>query len=368
MDEARDVADLSESRARLHDAVELVEGMDKATLLYDSRTKQYTRIGDTAAQILTLASELPEGTTVGGLMEVLAEQNATTVDAVWEKAGPLFEDLDARGGLIDSAEPDKDSHAAEGFQLIRRHAMIKNPARIMGPLAKLLVAVPAPVLAVLAVGAVGAAVVSLSLALPDLWAAGIDQTSFVAAAVALIFTTFLHEAAHAALLVRYGVPPREAGVGMLFGFLPIAYVDRSDSYRIVERRRRVFVSLAGPLTDLVLAGAAAFAAQFATGFDQDLLHNLAILLTLIFFINLNPILPTDGAHVLEAATGQINVHSKAFGYVFGRFTRSQRGRISQPVTGRMKAWYICVVCLALVWLGLIITMVTLTALGLGRGV
>lgn len=367
MDDASSTTDLPASRARLHQAVELVEGMDGATLLYDSRTKQYTRIGATAAQILTLMSEMPEDSTVQDVMEALADQNRTTADVVWEKAGPLFKDLDARGSLVDSAEPDTKTRVTEGFQLVRRHPMIENPARILGPLAGIFTGIPSPLVVGLTAIGVSAAVVSLSLTLPELIAAGVDQTAFVAAAVALIFTTFLHEGAHTALLVRYGTPPREAGVGLLFGFLPIAYVDRSDSYRIVERRRRVFVSLAGPLTDLVLAGAAAFAAQFVTGSDQDLLYNLAVLLTIVFFINLNPILPTDGAHALEAATGQINVHAKAFEFVFGRFTPKQRTRMRPPVSGRMKVLYVCVVCLTAVWLVMIVTMLVLTVVGLGRG-
>lgn len=367
MHNARRATYLPASRARLHEAVELVEGMDGATLLYDSRTKQYTRIGATAAQILTLTLEMPEDSTVQDVMEALAEQNRTTAEVVWEKAGPLFKDLDARGSLVDSAEPDEKSRVTEGFQLIRRYPMIEDPARILGPLASVFKGIPSLIVGGLTVIGIGAAVVSLALTLPDLISAGVNQTAFVAAAVVLIFTTFLHEGAHSALLVRYGTPPREAGVGLLFGFLPIAYVDRSDSYRIVERRRRVFVSLAGPLTDLVLAGAAAFAARFFTGSDHDLLSNLAILLTLMFFINLNPILPTDGAHALEAATGQINVHAKAFEFVFGRFTWKQRNRVRRRVNGRMKALYICVVCLAVVWLVMIVMMLVLTVVGLGRG-
>src|SRR5699024_4921885 len=93
-----------------------------------------------------------------------------------------------------------------------------------------------------------------AITLPGIITEGINNITFGAAAIALLFTTFIHEAAHAALLVRYEVPPREAGVGLLFGFLPVAYVDRSDSYRIVEKRKRVLVSLIGPFTNLQLAG------------------------------------------------------------------------------------------------------------------
>src|SRR5699024_12650568 len=43
---------LGQSSAKLHPSIEVVEGMDRATLLYDARTKNYARIGDTAAKVV----------------------------------------------------------------------------------------------------------------------------------------------------------------------------------------------------------------------------------------------------------------------------------------------------------------------------
>lgn len=365
MNDARGAAKLSASRAKLHSDVEMITGMDGAALLYDSRSKKYTRVGTTASKIISLAAELPEDTTIEDLVEILAKQNSTTAEAVWTKTGPLFEDLDARGCLIDSEAPDGDAQSGEGFQLIRRYPMVQNPARLLGPINRVFVSIPSAVCAVAAGVLLLAAVISLATWLPSVWDDGLGRDTFIAAAVALIFTTAIHEAAHAALMVRYGTPPREAGVGMLFGFLPIAYVDRSDTYRIVERRRRVLVSLAGPLSDLFLAGCAAFAARFATGSEQQFLSSLAILLSFVFIVNLNPILPTDGAHALEAATGQLNVHSKAFTYVFGRFVRSRAHQRLKQEPRRTRAWYVIVVLLSTGWLLLIIAMMVQTVIGLG---
>jgi len=360
-------ADLLNSPAHLHQAVELIVGMDGANLLYDSRTKQYTRLGVTAAKILRSVSEMPQETTVQNVVDALADQNEVSSEVVWGMVRPLFTSLDEDGALSLSAEPAKKDRRVKGFQLIRRVPLLQDPARGLAPLAKSIRAIPSWVLVGLTGLSLVAAVTSLVYSLPGLVTSGIDQSSFAAAAVALIFTTFLHEASHAVLLVRYGTPPREAGVGFLFGFLPIAYVDRSDSYRIVDRKRRVFVSLAGPSTDILLAGSAAFAAQFVTGSDHDLLNNLAIVLTIICFINLNPILPTDGAHALEAGTGQINVHSNAFGYIFGRILPNSRRPIRRNLSSRQTFLYITVVFLAMVWLILVVIMIVFTAYGLLRG-
>ena len=48
-------------------------------------------------------------------------------------------------------------------------------------------------------------------------------------------------------------------------FLPLAYVDCTDLYRLPERRPRVMVALAGPFVDLVAAGLAAAVALTTTG-------------------------------------------------------------------------------------------------------
>ena len=364
MSNTRGVTELTASRAKLHGDVEMFTGMDGAPLLFDSRNRKYTRLGTTAAKIIALASELPKDTTIEDLTEILAKQNSTTADVVWTKVGPLFEDLDARGCLIDSEAPGEDGQHLEGFQLIRRYPLVKNPARVLGPINRVFVGIPSVVVAVTSTILLVAAVISLATWLPSVWAAGLRRDTFIAAALALIFTTAVHESAHAVLMVRYGTPPREAGVGMLFGFLPIAYVDRSDTYRIVERRKRVLVSLAGPMSDLFLAGCAAFAAIFAAGPEQQFLSSLAILLILAVIVNLNPILPTDGAHALEAATGQLNVHSKEFTYVFGRFVKSRAHHRLKKEPRKVRVWYALVAILSIGWLLLIIAMMVQTVIGL----
>jgi Zn-dependent protease len=111
-----------------------------------------------------------------------------------------------------------------------------------------------------------------------------------------------HELAHAVACRSAGVPVRSAGL-VLHGFLvPGPYVDTSDSYRVRERGRRFLIPAAGPLVDLVVAGAAA-GAIIATGGDGVWAHRAATLFLLSFLLllaDLNPFAPSDGSHMLEA--------------------------------------------------------------------
>src|SRR5699024_9599904 len=162
----------------------------------------------------------------------------------------------------------------------------------------------------------------------------------------------------------YEVPPREAGVGLLFGFLPVAYVDRSDSYRVVEKRKRVLVSLIGPLTDLSLAGVAAFASFYVLFQHGLILSTVSLLLFVVFMINLIPILPSDGADAVEELTGDINVHSRVFAYVFGRLLgKSQKAQSHAAQRGRPILYY-GVIILTVLWLCVIAASIFFTILGL----
>jgi putative peptide zinc metalloprotease protein len=112
----------------------------------------------------------------------------------------------------------------------------------------------------------------------------------------------LHELAHAIACRAAGVPVRRAGL-VLHGYLvPGPYVDTSDAYLVRERGRRFLIPAAGPLIDLLVAGAAA-GVVIATGGVGPWAGPAAFLLLLALLIliaDLNPFGPTDGSHMLEA--------------------------------------------------------------------
>ena len=128
----------------------------------------------------------------------------------------------------------------------------------------------------------------------------------------LLVEVCVHELSHAAVCRAFGVAVREAGV-MLWGwFLPLAYVDCTDMYRLPARRPRVLVALAGPCVDLVAAAAAAAVALTGSGEVSGTATIVFLSLLLMLARNLIPLLPTDGYHALEAATGELNLRRRAW--------------------------------------------------------
>jgi putative peptide zinc metalloprotease protein len=88
-----------------------------------------------------------------------------------------------------------------------------------------------------------------------------------------------------------------AGVKVVAIF-PYAFVDTSEAW-FEPRRRRIAVSLAGPVADFTLGGAFAIAcARLPPGPLRDILFNLALAAYIGGFFNLNPLLERDGYHVL----------------------------------------------------------------------
>ncbi|MBV8734869.1 MAG: M50 family metallopeptidase [Solirubrobacterales bacterium] len=131
----------------------------------------------------------------------------------------------------------------------------------------------------------------------------------------LLFEVAVHELSHATVCKVFGVAVREAGV-MLWGwFLPLAYVDCTDIYRLPTRRPRVLVALAGPCVDLVAAGAAAAVALTATGEVSGTATIVFLSLLLMLARNLTPLLPTDGYHAMEALTGELNLRRRAWSHL-----------------------------------------------------
>jgi len=141
----------------------------------------------------------------------------------------------------------------------------------------------------------------------------------------LLVEVAVHELSHATVCKAFGVAVREAGV-MLWGwFLPLAYVDCTDIYRLPARRSRVLVALAGPCVDLVAAGAAAAVALSASGEVSGTATIVFLSLLLMLARNLTPLLPTDGYHALEAATGELNLRPRAWSHMRAWLTDNSMG-------------------------------------------
>lgn len=133
--------------------------------------------------------------------------------------------------------------------------------------------------------------------------------------VGLNATTILHECAHAVTCRRFGGRIHAMGV-MLYYFFLCAFVDTTDAWFFRKRWQRVMVSLAGPLTDLVLAAACAWGSFLASSYGHTeaaaVMGTLSAFLLLSGPMNLNPFLETDGYYILMDLLGETNLRKKAF--------------------------------------------------------
>lgn len=162
--------------------------------------------------------------------------------------------------------------------------------------------------------------------------------------------TFVHELAHAIACIQYGIRPRSMGVALWYYFIPIAYVDRTDAYRLRSRSERVAISLAGPAADMALATLLGSLLILDVIGPNEFWGQVAV--ALVFFLlvslfgNLNPLLPTDGQQAVESATGLVNVRNRSILYLTG-LLRLSEGTPRPPRT-RQERWAMItygVVCL-----------------------
>jgi putative peptide zinc metalloprotease protein len=112
----------------------------------------------------------------------------------------------------------------------------------------------------------------------------------------------LHELSHAVATRLAGAEVGRAGI-MAHGFLPGPFVETSGLYRVQSRWRRFCIPAAGPLVDLLAVGAGAWMVVLAADAEGPLAHagqTLGMIALLCFIFDTNPLMPSDGSHMIEA--------------------------------------------------------------------
>jgi putative peptide zinc metalloprotease protein len=186
-------------------------------------------------------------------------------------------------------------------------------------------------------------------------------SALLPAVVLLLLQIVSHEAAHGLVLTSLGVPPREAGLALWFYVLPVAYVDRTDAYRVRSRLGRFAIPAAGPMHDLTwLFGTAVVAVD-----GSPVASALFYLQVTLLLAGANPFLPTDGYQMLEAVLGETNMRGRAIGLVAYRLL----GRPLPPhlvaMSGRRRLAYYGYGAACLAYLGSLLVAAYLWAKALG---
>jgi putative peptide zinc metalloprotease protein len=133
--------------------------------------------------------------------------------------------------------------------------------------------------------------------------------------VTIIVIKAFHEFGHATTCRHFGGEVHEMGV-CLMCFTPCGYVDASDAWMMRHKRHKIYTTIAGIFTELVIACIAAHLWIFLPdGLARNLAFNamlVASVNTLVF--NANPLMRFDGYYVLCDALEIPNLRAKAIAY------------------------------------------------------
>ncbi len=145
-------------------------------------------------------------------------------------------------------------------------------------------------------------------------------------AVCLVLLKMGHELAHGYVGKAMGLHIRSMGIFFIV-FWPLLYTDTTDAWKIPDRKRRMWISGAGVLFELTVAGMALFLwALLPDGILRSLMFFLSgtSMLSSIL-VNLNPFMRYDGYYLLMDWWGIDNLRPRAFAMLRYAVRRSLLG-------------------------------------------
>ena len=152
----------------------------------------------------------------------------------------------------------------------------------------------------------------------------------------------LHEFGHGIVAKHFGCEVREMGV-MLLLFLPIPYVDASNSAALPSRWQRGAVAAAGIAVEMALAAVAALVwARAEPGVLRAVAYNVMLIAGVsTVLVNGNPLLRFDGYYVLCDGIDVPNLAPRAsryLGHVVNRYLFGVRGLRDFAAGRAERAW------------------------------
>jgi len=161
--------------------------------------------------------------------------------------------------------------------------------------------------------------------------------------LSIIVIKTLHELGHATTCRHFGGEVHEMGICFML-FTPCGYVDASDAWMMRHKRHKLYVTVAGVFTELIIASIAAhFWLVLPDGIGRSLAFNAMIVAsvnTLIF--NINPLMRFDGYYVLCDLLEIPNLRTKSMLFCsyhlqrlfLGYRNRQQETMFEQEANGR----------------------------------
>ncbi|MEU3568952.1 PqqD family peptide modification chaperone [Kitasatospora sp. NPDC036755] len=316
-----DTAWLDTERLVLKDGIEQLEGIDGRPMLFDGSTGRYVAVSRAGTVVLSL---LDGASTARDVVRTVTASSSGEPTAIETAVLRFFSELRQAGVLTIAPQAQTRGQRVMRYSLrerMPRKALTRSVHVLLEPLARQLRRLPVAVVVGAWLALVGAAVAVAGYALADRGAPQFSSWSWLAVLL-LVAQIAVHELGHALVCQYLRVPVREAGVTLMLYVMPVAYVDRTDAYRVRNRAPRVLIALAGPMSDAIWAGVTGGVLLTAHGAAHDIASALLQLQLLLMLVNLNPLLPSDGYHALESAMGSINLRGRSFAYLTHLVTRA----------------------------------------------
>ncbi|MEC7840119.1 MAG: efflux RND transporter periplasmic adaptor subunit [Chlamydiota bacterium] len=132
-------------------------------------------------------------------------------------------------------------------------------------------------------------------------------------AVAISCVKVIHELSHAYTAKNYGVYVPSMGIALIV-LWPVLYTDVTDGWKLKNRRERFFISAAGIIAELIVAGLCTIGWYYSPkGIVQSIFFVIAsITWVSTLVINLNPAIRFDGYYILGDLWGIDNLQHRAF--------------------------------------------------------
>ncbi len=132
-----------------------------------------------------------------------------------------------------------------------------------------------------------------------------------------VLLILLHEVGHGLACKHYGGTVNEMGLLLIYGLIPGAYCDVSDSYTFAERKDKVMVSMAGTFVSVTEIAVMLLIYHYSS---EGFFLKSALLLTLAISFwptlkNLNPFVQFDGYYALADALDIPNLRERSFRYL-----------------------------------------------------
>ena len=304
------------SPPKLREELEVIRGMDDIPLIFDPVTGHYHRITRAGEALLGYLDGTRTRSDLVTHFSRSTRADEARAEAFSQQLDTFLAGLERSGLLEGTDRPVQEGgdKRVRTSMLMPRIVLTRSLPTVLEPVARALHVLPARLLVLLStLGAVaGYAFGFHTLFTGTHGTRELPGPAFLIATGVMLLIVLAHETAHALVAQCLHVPVRGLGVALLFYFMPVAYVDRTDAYRVRARSGRVVLAMAGVLSDGWFCGLVGLVAVHSTGMVQ---HTAVFVLGMHLFlliVNLNPLMPSDGYTALEAAAGLTNVRGRAF--------------------------------------------------------